>query len=280
MSIDIEQRVLKTLPVMKKEVASLLDALKQDFVEPKVLEGKLIACPVISGRVLQIANSSFYGLSREISSIREATIILGQHTLRSLVYTLAAMDEFKESKQANSEITLDYKTIWRHSLYSACLARVISEYKKLNSSDIFTATLFQHFGILILENIEGDKINQAMNLSLETKQSFKVKIFQFTQLNYINLSAKALNYWNFPVSVCELIQSVEDDISSSEYSNETNIMFLSNIIASAFLKSPLSHGYSQIYKQILDVIESENDFIKLLEQSDILYSQMTSSFIG
>lgn len=280
MSLDIEQSVLKTLPVMKKEVASLLDALKQDFVEPKVLEAKLIACPVISGRVLQIANSSFYGLSREISSIREATIILGQHTLRSLVYSLAAMDEFKDSKQENSEGGLDYKIIWQHALYSACVARVIAEHKRLNASDIFTATLFLHFGILILESIEDEKINQAMNLSLETKESFKNTIIQVTQLNYISLSAKALNYWHFPVSVCELIHSVEEDMSTSEHSDETKIMCLSNIIASAFLNSPLSHGYSQISKQVLDVIEPENKFIKLLEQSDILYSQMASNFIG
>tara|TARA_R110001592_G_scaffold181747_1_gene424596 strand:+ start:15796 stop:16650 length:855 start_codon:yes stop_codon:yes gene_type:complete len=284
MSLDIEQSVLKTLPKMQKEVASLLDALKQDFVEPKVLEGKLIACPVISGRVLQIANSSFYGLSREISSIREATIILGQHTLRSLVYSLAAMDEFKDSKQAETEGALNYKIIWQHSLYSACLARVFADYKKLNASDIFTAALFEHFGILILETIESEKIKQAMNLTLETKQSFKSTIHKLTELNYISLSAKALDYWHFPVSVCELIQSVKDDISSSECSeecsDETKIMLLSNTIASVFLSSPLSHGYSFISKQALDVVKSKKDLIRSLEQADILYSQMASNFIG
>jgi HD-like signal output (HDOD) protein len=280
MSLDIEQSVLKTLPKMQKQVTSLLDALKQDFVVPKSLEAKLIACPVISGRVLQIANSSFYGLSREISSLREATIILGQHTLRSLVYSLAAMDEFKESKQVETEGALNYKMIWQHSLYSACLARVFADYKKLNASDIFTAALFEHFGILILETIESEKIKQAMNLTLETKQPFKSTIQKLTELNYISLSAKALNYWHFPVSVCELIQSVKDDISSSECSDETKIILLANTIASVFLSSPLSHGYSFISKQALDVVESKKDLIRLLEQADILYSQMASNFIG
>tara|TARA_R110001592_G_scaffold54017_2_gene165519 strand:+ start:14886 stop:15716 length:831 start_codon:yes stop_codon:yes gene_type:complete len=276
MSLDIEQ-VLKTLPTMTKEVESLLDTLKQDFVEPKILEGKLVACPVIAGRVLQISNSSFYGLSREISSLREATIILGQHTLKSLIYSLAAMDEFKGSKDNN---VLDYTLIWQHSLYSACLARTIADYKKLNASDIFTAALFQHFGILILENIEQEKISQAITLSKAQNASFKKTIFHITKLNYINLSAEALNYWHFPVSVCELIHSLKKEKIDPERSTETKILQLSNFITSAFLKSPLSIDNNPIDKEILDIVESEADFIRLLEQTDILYAQMASNFIG
>lgn len=264
---------------MTKEVESLLDTLKQDFVEPKILEGKLVACPVIAGRVLQISNSSFYGLSREISSLREATIILGQHTLKSLIYSLAAMDEFKGSKEKDNK-ALDYTLIWQHSLFSACLARTIAEYKKLNSSDIFTSALFQHFGILIIENIESEKITEAMNLSKVKNASIKKAIFHITKLNYINLSAEALNFWHFPVSVCELIHSLKKEKIDPNRSTETKILQLSNFITSAFIKSPLSIGNNPIDKDILDLVESEADFLRLLEQTDILYAQMASNFIG
>jgi len=279
-NLEIEQSVLETLPTMTKEVESLLDTLKQDFVEPKVLEGKLVACPVISGRVLQIANSSFYGLSREISSLREATIILGQQTLRSLVYSLAAMDEFKDSRHRNSENSLDYKLIWQHSLFAACLARTLAETKKLNTSDIFTAALFQHFGILILDNIEGEKISRAMDMSLQKSQFFKAAILNSLNLNYVNLSARVLNYWHFPVSVCKLIHSVEDELSASAHSEESRILIFANFIASIFLKSPLSHGHAPLNKETFEIVGSKDDFIRILEQTDILYSQLASNFIG
>lgn len=280
MNLEIEQSVLETLPTMTKEVESLLDTLKQDFADPKVLEGKLVACPVISGRVLQIANSSFYGLSREISSLREATIILGQQTLRSLVYSLAAMDEFKDSKHRNTENALDYKSIWQHALYSACLARTLAEIKKLNASDIFTAALFQHFGILILENIEGEKIARAMDISLQKNLFFKTAILNSLNFNYVNLSAKVLNYWHFPISVCKLIHSVAEDTSTSELSEESRILLFANYIASIFLKSPLSYGHASLTQEIFEVVGSKDDFIRILEQTDILYSQLASNFIG
>lgn len=279
MSLDIEQ-ILKKLPTMSKEVESLLDALKQDFVDPKTLETKLVACPVISGRVLQIANSSFYGLCREISSLREATIILGQHTLKGLVYSLAAMDEFKEGKQSESQALLDYKLIWQHSLYSACLARAIAEDKKLNASDIFTAALFQHFGILVLESIESEKIHDAINASLNNNQSFKHTIEERVALNYVTLSAKALNYWHFPLSVCELIHSVEGGAEAPNRSIETNIVLFSNFISSAFTQTPLSKGSYSVDKKILKVVETRGNLLKLLEEADHLYSQLASDFIG
>lgn len=278
MSLDIKD-VLDKLPVMPKEVENLLDTLKQDFVQPKILESKLVACPVIAGRVLQIANSSFYGLSREISSLREATIILGQHALKSLIYSLAAMDQFKGSKNTDTN-ALDYSSIWKHSLYAACIARSIAEDKKLNAADIFTAALFQHFGILILESIEHQKITEAIILSSEKQKAFLNSINDLCGLNYIALSAKALNHWHFPVSVCDMIHSVESNQLTNDASEETSILLLSNFIASAYFKSSLSVDIPALTPVSLSIIENEDHLLQLLKKADLLYSQMASDFIG
>ena len=41
--------------------------------------------PVVMARVLKIANSSFYSMSRQVTSLSKAIVILGEKTLRNLV---------------------------------------------------------------------------------------------------------------------------------------------------------------------------------------------------
>ena len=41
----------------------------------------------LTARLLRVANSAYYGLPRQISSVAEAVVMLGLNTLRSLVLT-------------------------------------------------------------------------------------------------------------------------------------------------------------------------------------------------
>jgi len=271
---DDLQVILDNLPSMSPNVEKLLDTFKQDFTEPEVLETLLIACPVIAGRVLQISNSSFYGLSRQINSLREATIILGQHTLRGLIYSLAVIENFKESRNPTS---FSYENVWLHSLYSACLVRVISDEKKLDSSSLFTAALFQHFGLLVYEGGTNESIQDALDLSNQKGISLQKSIIEVSGIDYMELSSRALHYWNFPDNVCVLLETMDKENKGLEMA----LFSLANTVASAFYKSYLSIGVAPINEVDLDNIFPNQDIANdYLSKADTLYIQMAKDFLG
>ena len=51
----------------------------------KVIEGD----PALTGRVLKLANSAFYGLSQQVSGLNLALVLLGVRNLRNLAHGIA-----------------------------------------------------------------------------------------------------------------------------------------------------------------------------------------------
>jgi len=61
-----------------------LELLDSDQVDYDRLHHYIVQDTALSDQVLAIANSSFYGMSGKVSSIKESCIILGRHTLRHI----------------------------------------------------------------------------------------------------------------------------------------------------------------------------------------------------
>ncbi len=275
MSIEVDE-VLDKLPSFSPSVNKLLEALKQDFVEPKELESLLLSCPVIAGRVLQISNSSFYGFSRQIDSLREACVILGQHTLRSLIYTLAVLGDYRDEGDRTNQ--LSYDAVWKHSLYSACLARVCGEAHERNGNNLFTSALFEHLGLIVLDNFNPAWLPSAITLAAQGKHTVQDAVSEVTGLNYLEVSFKALEYWNFPNEVCQTIQSVYDGTDSPDQ----HILNLSNVVADGFAYG-ISNSVCTVSLKtgVLDeVFNNEAQALALLGACDALFAQLAKDFLG
>jgi putative nucleotidyltransferase with HDIG domain len=107
--------------------------------------------PALSAKILKLTNSAFYGLSRTITSVKQAIVILGLDVVRSLVLSASVFDAF--SKQY--KIDKDYlDAFWRHSLSVAFMARIISRTKSfpsfLEAEESFSAGLLHDIGKLVI----------------------------------------------------------------------------------------------------------------------------------
>ncbi len=270
--MDIKQ-VLDKLPALSPAVNQLLELLRSEYAPPEELEKYLVACPVIAGKVLQISNSSFYGLSRQINSIKEATIILGQHTLRGLIYSLAVIDNFKDEA---SHKGFSYQEVWTHSLYAACMARVIAEKKGKDSGNVFTSSLFMNFGLIILDTTHRDLVDQALALTQDRHINFRKTIYKTTNIDYVKLSAEALTLWRFPEETIQMIEK----FAESDQSEDLAILRLANFISAAFFNSPLSQEVPSIGKKTIEAALEGCDIKDILLNTDELFSQIAKDLIG
>ncbi len=81
------------LPVLPQVYQELTVALADKEVSLDVVCGLVERQPSVSARVLQMANSAFFGLARPIGSIRDAVGYLGLDTLKSLVFAAEIISE-------------------------------------------------------------------------------------------------------------------------------------------------------------------------------------------
>ena len=102
-------RNLPTPPIVFHQIQKVLN-------DPKVSAAQVAAIlaedPAMSVKVLKMTNSAFYGLSREIESVKQAVVIIGMEAIRNLVLSASVLDMFK-GKNTDQEFQ---EKFWRHSL--------------------------------------------------------------------------------------------------------------------------------------------------------------------
>lgn len=139
-------RRIHNLPSLPRVVMELLASTEQDNVNNHALAQKIGQDQALSAKTLRLANSSFYGVSRQVDSIEEAITILGFRTVRSLAATAALIDTFA----AHSCTGFDFAPFWRHTIAVAVCARELAPHLKLDSENAYTVGLLHDIGRLVL----------------------------------------------------------------------------------------------------------------------------------
>lgn len=133
------------LPPLAPSIRELLALLESETVDYVVLERLVSREPVLAGRVLRLANSSFFGFAGRIASLREACMVLGSQTLRQLVLAAVAMQQL-----AVDPALLDVRALWSHALATGAIARVLAQELGNDAEAAFTAGLLHDLGKLVL----------------------------------------------------------------------------------------------------------------------------------
>ncbi len=110
------------LPTLPQVVTHILETLNDDNADADSLVQRLNTDPVIVARLLAAANSSAFGLSSQVASTRQAILVLGLKTVRTITLATALIEQF-----GNVTSGFDGRLLWRHSVGVATCARVIAE---------------------------------------------------------------------------------------------------------------------------------------------------------
>lgn len=106
--------------------------------------------PAMSAKVLRLTNSAFYGLAKEIESVKQAVVIVGFEAIKNLVLSASVLDMFK-GKNLDEEYQERY---WRHSLSTAVgcrlLARKFRSQALVDPDAAFSAGLLHDVGKMVI----------------------------------------------------------------------------------------------------------------------------------
>jgi HD-like signal output (HDOD) protein len=131
-----------SLPRVVEQLLSLSpsDATTRDFAD-------LIATDQgLSAKVLRLVNSAFYSLRTPISSIRQASALLGIRTLKSLALSVSVIQIFKRRPTGYDPVRF-----WHHALAVALAGRKIAERIHLPFQDeVYIAGLLHDIGLPLL----------------------------------------------------------------------------------------------------------------------------------
>jgi len=149
----------KTLPHVAIKVTQLVNdpnSTMQDFEETISLD------PILVTKLLRQVNSPYFGLSSKVDSIAKAVVFVGMKNLRNLVAVEALRDIFDDKGEKDG---FSRKHLWLHSATVAILADMIG--KRIfgdGREDLFLAGIIHDIGLIIEDQVEGDKLREACRL--------------------------------------------------------------------------------------------------------------------
>lgn len=144
------------LPMVPRVVKQVLAVIRKPDASFADVTEELEQDPVLSSRVLRLANSSFFGGRRSLASIEDAVSTVGLNSLQTLLIASGAMAAFVEVPAVN------LRQFWMVSVISASSARQIAARADVNGEMAYCAGLLQGVGHLILCQSHPDEALGAM----------------------------------------------------------------------------------------------------------------------
>lgn len=195
-------RNLPTPPIVFQQIQKVIN-------DPSVSAGQIASIlsedPAMSAKVLKLTNSAFYGLSREIESVKQAVLIVGIEAVKNLVLSASVLEMFK------GNIDQDYQnSFWRHSLATAFCSRMLVKNLKsqrmVESDPAFSAGLLHDVGKMILSCFLPKEYAEFRKMRVDDKihtdYELELQLFGYT---HAQIGGCLAAQWKLPSKLAEAI---------------------------------------------------------------------------
>lgn len=189
---------LPNVPDVVRELIVMLNDPNANYFD---ISNKVAHDQTMSLKVLRVVNSAYFGLSRKVYSIDEATVILGTNKLRTLVIASGFANSVKSVQG------IDLKVFWNNSFRVAMLAQWLAKRTdSVNAEEAFTAGIVHNIGRLLLHLTEP-AIAQEIQKLIKEQYISRTKV-EVDKLGFTTQDAsKALmDLWKFPPELGEAVR--------------------------------------------------------------------------
>ena len=149
----------------------------------------------LTAKLLRLSNSAYYGYARRISNVREAVILLGMRTVRSVAISSAIIDAFRVPEIEG----FDQDLFWAHSVCVGLVAEVIArEARTARPEDAFTAGVIHDVGKLAMMLTEPKLFAEVTDLVQREGMKYRDAELAVFEVGHEMVGARLAQRWKFP----------------------------------------------------------------------------------
>ncbi len=189
---------LATLPVV---INNILVTATSEKTSAKDLANFIMNDQAISARVLRLANSAYYGMSKEIDSISRAIVLIGFKEIISLALGTGILSTFSKN---GVDAPIDMTEFWKHSIGVGFAAgKIAKKRRKIPDESTILMGLLHDIGKIIFclyfPNEYAEVLEKTSN---EQTPLYKIEK-RYIGLDHAEMAYLLMKQWNFPTSLIQ-----------------------------------------------------------------------------
>jgi len=197
------------LPTAPKVVQDLIQSFDKASVSTEDVARKVALDPVLSAKLLRLANSAYYNVSRSIGTVEDAVLMLGFVAVRTLVISSGLVNGFKEVTG------LDLQQFWRYSMHTAVAGKWIAKKTRDNQELAFTIGMMHAIGELLLHSAAPEQA-QALDATTPPLAEHRLEVEKSTLgFGYAEVGAELARRWQFPAEFSDAIEAFPMPLATS-----------------------------------------------------------------
>jgi putative nucleotidyltransferase with HDIG domain len=193
---------LRSLPVMPNSYQSVIDCLADPQVSTRKV-GELISKDIgMSAKMMQLVNSSFYGLGGRIVDPVHAVVYLGLKSVEALILTSGVFSKLSDDKAKQFFVT----GLQEHCVRVGSLARHICMARNMSEDEVDTAAMagiLHDAGKMVLIARFPEQFEQAIEISRSQNIPLYEAEYDLLNINHAELGGCLLDLWGLPNPIIE-----------------------------------------------------------------------------
>ncbi|TVQ81197.1 MAG: HDOD domain-containing protein [Bradymonadales bacterium] len=188
------------LEMLPQTAQKVIELVGQESTNAEGLAQVIEKDASVTTRILKIANSAFYGLRREVTTVQHAIMILGYRSVRSLVVATS-------SRSLHKKFGITEQLLWDHSVGTAIISRILSANASPAVADLgFVGGLLHNVGRAVMNNeCPKDYAEVMTGVYNEGKDCLELErqVFSFT---YPEVGCRVIEKWGLPENIVRMIR--------------------------------------------------------------------------
>lgn len=189
------------IPTLPKMVTRILDMMDDPEIKIEEIADTLLQDKVLTTRIIRLVNSVFFGIQRDISSVKDAIIYLGQNQIKNIVLTSSLFSVFPNRNQK-----FDLIKLWEHGLGCALISRiiaVIAGYK--DPEKAYLGGLLHDMGEIVLSQYYREEFDTVLDTVVKEHIEFHLAEQRMLGISHSDLAELFKEHWGFSDDITEVI---------------------------------------------------------------------------
>lgn len=252
------------LPSPPAIAIQILNAVQQEDSSMHELARIISADPALTGKLLSVANSGFYALPNEVTSVERALSVLGTNVIKNIALSFVIAAEFRGEKQSN----FDFEYFWRRAVTSAVATELLADQLRLDNEDFFVTALLHDIGVLLMYLSKGEEYIQLLQERKKDGVHLTNLEQQYFGFDHQQLGFALITDWGLPETISLPIHFHHNAASApEEHRLMAEILRVADLLSAIYAESETCENFRLLQDEMAGLFNLEPNQIRDLLDS-------------